>query len=104
MSDPFHSSRYSIARAKEHIGELDRQMAGYFNSQPYAQVIELDAERGQEVHKLKLVKPMPVALPGIAFDAANNLRSALDQAIYAIAPAKTLSSPSPPICRTLTTP
>lgn len=27
---------------------------------------------------------MPVALPGIAFDAVNNLRSALDQAIYGI--------------------
>lgn len=96
MTDPFYSSKYSIARAKDHIRELDRQIVEFFKSEPYEQVVDLDAERGQEVHKIKLVKPMPIALPGIAFDAASNLRAALDQAIYAIKPRKNAFFPIAP--------
>lgn len=84
MSDPFHSSKYSLARAKQHISDLQRQIVEFFNTHPYAEIVEIDPDTGEKVHKFKLTKPMPVALPGLAFDAINNLRSALDQAIYAV--------------------
>jgi hypothetical protein len=96
MSDPFHSSKYSIARAKNHIRDLERQMHEFIESQPYTEVVEIDAQRVEQVHKIKLVKPMPIALQGIAADAVNNLRNALDQAIYAITPRKNAFFPIAP--------
>jgi len=84
MSDPFHSSKYSLARAKQHISDLERQVSEFIKTKPYTFVVEIDPNTSEEVHKVKLTKPVPVALPGIALDAANNLRSALDQAIYAV--------------------
>jgi hypothetical protein len=53
-----------------------------------SKVVETDPDTSEEVHKIKLVKPMPVDLPGLVFDAINNLRSALDQAIYALKPVR----------------
>ena len=48
-------------------------------------VVEVNDDRTQDTHKVKLVKPMPAALPGIVFDALNSLRAALDQAGYDVA-------------------
>jgi hypothetical protein len=84
MSDQFFSSRYSIEHAKRHITELDGEAVAFFNSNPYSKVVELSADGTEDLHKIKLIKPMPIALSGIAFDALNNLRSALDQAGYSI--------------------
>lgn len=85
MTDPLHNSRYSVTHAKRHIHNLETEIAAFFATNPYARVVDHDANRAQDVHKVKLVKPMPVSLPGIAFDALNNLRSALDQAGFAVA-------------------
>lgn len=88
MSDPFHSSKYVIARAKHHVRDLERQIAEFIESDPYSRVVEIDPNTSEEVHKIKLAKPMPVALPGLAADAVNNMRSALDQAIYTLTGAR----------------
>jgi hypothetical protein len=85
MIDPFHNSRYSVEHAKRRIRELESEITAYSNTNPYTKVVELEKNGSEEVHKIKLVNPMPVALPGIAFDAVNNLRSALDQAGFAVA-------------------
>jgi hypothetical protein len=84
-TDSFHSSQYSIEHAKRHIRNLETEIAAFFSTDPYAPVIEINADRTEDVHKIKLVKPMPAALSGIAFDAINSLRASLDQAGYAIA-------------------
>jgi hypothetical protein len=85
MNDPFHSSKYKIERAKHHVSEFERQVVEFHNTNPYAHVTEIDPNTSEQVHKYKLVKPMPVALQGIADEAVYNLRSALDQVGYAIA-------------------
>ena len=82
MSHFFDSSKYVISRAKHHISDFERQNVEFFATNPYSQVVEIDPDTGDKIHKVKLIKPMPIALPGIAFDAVNNLRSALDQAMY----------------------
>ncbi len=87
MSDPFESSRYSIEHAKRHISQLEREIGAFVKSRPYTQVVETNAKGTEDSYKIKLTKPLPAALPGIAFDSANNLRSALDQAGYAVATA-----------------
>lgn len=85
MSDPFHHSKYSIEHAERRIIEFEREASAFHKTNPCERVIERDLDTLEDVHKIKLVKPMPIALPGIAFDAVNNLRSALDQAGYAVA-------------------
>lgn len=85
MSDPFHGSKYGIERAKHHISDLERQAIQFLDSNPYGQCIEPDTDTTDQLHKIKLVKPMPFALPGLAFDAVNNLRAALDRAVWAVA-------------------
>jgi hypothetical protein len=55
---------------------------------PYEESAEPDAQCPQNtVHKIRLTRPIPDRLDVIAADAVNNLRAALDQAIYAIAAA-----------------
>jgi hypothetical protein len=85
MTDPFYSSRYSIEHAERHFHNLQREIAVFVDSKPYAMVIETNADGTEDFHKIKFTQPIPIALSGIAFDAFNNLRSCLDQAGYAVA-------------------
>jgi hypothetical protein len=85
MADPLHHSRYSVEHAKRRILELEGEITVFNKTDPCARVLERDPNTAEFVHKIKLVKPLPVALSGIAFDAVTNLRSALDQAGFAVA-------------------
>lgn len=85
MNDSFASARYSVNHAKRHLAQLEIETETFFDSNPYAEVFEPDVDPRFFIFKYKLVKPMPEAIPGIAFDAFNSLRSALDQAGFAVA-------------------
>lgn len=85
MTDPFHSSKYNIEHAKRRLTEFEWEVAAFRKSNPYAQVVEQNADGTEDFYKVKLIKSMPVGLPGIASDCLNALRSALDSAGYAIA-------------------
>src|ERR1700720_3862881 len=85
MADPLHDSRYSVEHAKRRIRELEGEITVFNKTNPCARVLERDPNTTEYVHKINLVKPLPVALSGIAFDVVTNLRSALDQAGFAIA-------------------
>lgn len=88
MSDPLESARYTAAHAKTHATDLTQEIRIFLESKPYIQVVEPDTQTGDKVCKLKLAKPMPVRLNGLASDAVNNFRSALDQAGYATSVAR----------------
>lgn len=74
-----------IARAKEHIRNLDRRVKRFFDSKPYANVIERDENGTQDLHKVKLTKSFPAGITSVAAEAIEGLRSALDQAAFATA-------------------
>jgi hypothetical protein len=82
--DPFYSSKSGIARARYHLNDLHLQTLAFHNSKPYATVTEVDPKTGEQVYKVKLIKPMPVHLENIVADAFNNLRNALDQAVFGL--------------------
>lgn len=84
MSDPLESSKYMLARAKHHIADFKAQSMAYLESRPYAVIEERDTKTGENVVKMRLTKPTPIMLNGIASDVAVNLRSALDQCGYAV--------------------
>jgi hypothetical protein len=84
MADPLASSRYSIEHAKRHIEEFKREVKAWVDSKPYTSVEE-PVNAAEKVVKIILTTPLPAALPGLLFDAANNLRASLDQAGHAVA-------------------
>jgi hypothetical protein len=85
MSDPFYSSKDNIRFAKNHISNFERQCDVFFDSHPYGVVVERNYDGSRELHTLKLLKELPVDLPGIASDATTNLRASLDKALNAVA-------------------
>lgn len=81
----FDSPRLLVARAREHIGELDKGIKAFFQSRPYTRVVDLDHESRQEVHKIRLTAKLPSRFSAIAKDAVSNLRDVLDHSVYASA-------------------
>jgi hypothetical protein len=74
-----------IARAKEHIRNLDRRVKRFFDSKPYARITERDNDGINDLHKVKLTKPFPAGVVSVAAEAIEGLRSALDQTAFATA-------------------
>lgn len=83
VNDPLESARYMLARAQHHADELHAQIGIYLDSRPLTIVAEYDPDMDEHVYKVKVAKTLPAMLNGIASDAICNLRSALDQSMYA---------------------
>jgi hypothetical protein len=108
MADPFSSSKRELARAKEHILDLDRQIKLFNESVPKTVTVKVDPQiEDEQPYKIKLVKPLPPALAETVSDIVDNLRAALDQAGYGIAvaaarlPLNTAHSPLRGVLRNL---
>ncbi len=85
MKEPLFSSRYCIDRAEQRLTELKGTVNAFIKSRPCKSVSERDPHTREHVLKIKLVKSMPIEIPGIVFDMLNNLRAALDHAGFAAA-------------------
>jgi hypothetical protein len=86
MSEPFASSRQKIARAKEHLINLNREIQKFTLINPYARVIEPHPNKpGHEIHKIKMTQEIPVVIVDTIADCVQNLRNSLDNAAYAVA-------------------
>jgi hypothetical protein len=84
MTNALDSARFMLARAKHHLADLEGQIRAFIQEKPFGHITEDDANTGERVRKLRLIKPMPVMLNGIASDAICNIRSALDQTTFAV--------------------
>jgi len=86
MADPLEVSRRKVARAKEHIADLEREWGLFCGPRPYSVVIEPDPDEPlHDVHKLKFNRSLPDTFANLTVDAVHNLRSALDNAGYGLA-------------------
>jgi hypothetical protein len=83
--DPFYSPKRRVASAQRHLRNMDTQCATFFQSKPYARIVEVDADGLTQLHKIKLVNDFPDEIGDLAADTVDNLRSALDQTGYAAA-------------------
>jgi hypothetical protein len=94
LADIFYSCRRKLARAKEHLVDLEREVVDFQLSNPYTRVTELDPDAADHyIHKVKLTKFLPPSISDITADIVGNLRNSLDNAGYAIAVASGLSNP-----------
>jgi hypothetical protein len=85
MRDPFDSPKCRLLRAKQHIRDLDSRINKFFKKQPHKGVVERDANGLNELHKVRLTKPIPSQFADRTAETVEALRSALDQTGYAVA-------------------
>jgi hypothetical protein len=91
MADPFDSSHRKLDRSRKHFLDLQRKVSAFIQSSPYHEVVEPHPDKADhEVHKIKPTRALTGELNDIGDDFGEfviNLRSALDNAGYAIAAA-----------------
>jgi hypothetical protein len=85
MSDIFNDPKRRIARAKEHIQDLDAGIDIFLKRRPYARCIDVDPTTGNKIHKIKLTMPVSDALLNQAVEIAEGLRATLDKTGFASA-------------------
>src|SRR6266436_429511 len=99
MAGPFESSKRKLARAKEHIANLEREIDLFLQSNPYKRAFEPNPERfGEFTCKIKLTQPLPPLLDEIVGDAVTNLRAPLDHIMFAFALAGGVNDPRNAYC------
>lgn len=81
MDDPFRGSRLKVKRAKEHISELERELAAFRQRRPYRLVIEGDEKRTHYDLAIRIREDIPDRVTLLIGDAIHNLRCALDHAL-----------------------
>lgn len=89
MTDVFSSPKGMLGRANRQIEQLDTEINVFMKEKKRSFVVEKDVETGELVHKIKFTAMLSEDLPHIVFEAANNIRSTLDQMGFAIAVAHT---------------
>jgi hypothetical protein len=70
--------RTKIERAKHHIRHFNSEWQIFRATNPYGHRIDLDAQAGHEVYRVKIRQQIPTTIPAIIGDAVHNLRSSLD--------------------------
>src|ERR1700680_383360 len=84
ITDLFASPKRRLARAGNHIDNIESSIRAFLETQPYARAVECNAQRWEE-HKLKLTRPIPDDITDFTYEAIEALRSSLDQAIHVVA-------------------
>ena len=81
----FGSARLNVVRANEHIVADEELVDCWLDSDAYTIRREINPEAGLTFHRAKIKGAPPPRLSILAGDALQNLRSALDHAVYAVA-------------------
>jgi hypothetical protein len=94
MSDPLSSSRQKLVRAEKHFVDLQNEISEFTQQSPYEQVTEPHPDKpGFTIEKVRMAKEIPAAIADLTADIVISLRSALDNAGYAIAVAAGVNNP-----------
>ena len=85
MTQPLESTRCKLARAREHLKQLDAERRAFLDTQPFLYIPHYDLETGRhEIRARKLADP-PIRLGVLAGDVIHNYRAALDHLVYEVA-------------------
>lgn len=83
MSNPFYSANRTLERAKSHFRDFEARIKAFRNDKKWTYNIERDVKGRNNQHKIKFDHTFFDEGPSIVFDATNNMRAVLDQAVYA---------------------
>jgi len=81
MSEKFIHARALVKRAKLHEGKLKKSLIDFKKSYTPRGFIDEESQPGVRLYKIN-IKEIPVEISCIVFDIINELRSALDHAVY----------------------
>jgi hypothetical protein len=84
MPHPLDGARTKIKRAKEHICDLEARLTSFKNGNPYGVVPELNSDTGKRVFRFRANQSIPDEISLRAAEAIQNLRTALDYAVWAL--------------------
>jgi hypothetical protein len=73
-----------LDRADEHVEEIHREVARFLYGKPYEAVLDYDAESVAWIVRMRIHREIPLRIATITGDCVHNLRSALDQLVYAL--------------------
>jgi hypothetical protein len=93
MADILSSPKSMLRRAEQQIRDLEGEIEHFMQEKPWSNVVEKDANGIDNVHKVRFTARLSEDLSHIIFEAANNLRAALDQIGFAVATAAGKSDP-----------
>ena len=80
----FAPAQESIDWAKQAIEDLHRDLARFFDQPDVIEVVtEIDAQTGEYVKKVRVIKDVPNAFRRKATEALNNARHSFDQSVFA---------------------
>jgi hypothetical protein len=82
-----------VERAKLHISDLQREVRGFLDTNPYKVSVKRDPESRKPIYYVSSVEPTPCSIALIAGDAIQNLMSALDHLAFQLVCASTNDSP-----------
>ena len=85
FEDPFESPRLVLANARTHLRTFEHGIHAFLDEQPWSGFVDNDRQSGETLLKFRFTGKIPRSLSVVAFDVATNLRSVLDQAVYAAA-------------------
>jgi hypothetical protein len=88
MAHPLDSARFKLARAHSHFEELNREIDAFLVTPSYDVTSDEDLEGLWYIARLKVLAEPPDSLSPIAGDLCQNLRAALDHAVYALSTTK----------------
>lgn len=81
---PLASALLKLGRAREHLSALDVALANFRESRPFHLVEEIDATTGEQLAYAVIDRAPPYHLALTLGDYVDNLRSALDHAIFGL--------------------
>lgn len=82
VSALFDRIRAKVARARQHIQELELARNKFLDTKPYAVTAREDVSTRQRIYYLSKAECVPDSLTAIAADVIQNLRSPLDHIVY----------------------
>jgi hypothetical protein len=85
VTQRFRDARLKLDRADEHIDAVEELVECWLGTDAYSISREVDAKSGNTTRRAKIKAPPPDRISIITGDAVQNLRSALDHAVYALA-------------------
>ncbi len=83
LDDPLKSSKLKLKQAKEHIQNLEHEIARFFHRRPY-RVFDNPISNGTFEIAVELTDPLPDKITTLCGDAISNLFAVLDHAVAAI--------------------
>ncbi len=82
MTGSLDGCRAKVERAKKHVSDLQNAIDAFFKTNPYVVGPKRDPETRKLIYYVVSVRDTPLAIPAIAGDAFQNLRSALDHLAF----------------------